>query len=207
LACIFKTEGKSTLNEAITSFMKAHEQRLLRVCMRDVSFAFNAREIVANTVGRHLLELARAGAFKAQPLIVVLDEAHQFLNKSIGDEFVRLHLDAFDLIAKEGRKYGLTMVMATQRPRDIPDGVLSQMGTLLVHRLINDQDREVVERASGDLDRSAAAFLPTLGPGQAIVVGVDFPVPVVLQIERPTTPPDSKGPNYQQLWGAVSPPT
>ena len=202
LACIFTPAGKPTLNQTITDFMASATERLLRVSMKEVSFAFNAREIVANTVGRHLLELARGGKFRKSPLVVVLDEAHQFLNKSIGDEYMRQQLDAFDLIAKEGRKYGLTMCMATQRPRDIPDGVLSQMGTLVVHRLINDQDREVVERASGDLDRSAAAFLPTLGPGQAVLVGVDFPVPLVIQIQQPTARPDSKGPDYQRFWSA-----
>ena len=51
------------------------------------------------------------------------------------------------------------------------------MGTLVVHRLIDDKDREVVERASGEIDRSAAEFLPTLGPGQAVIIGVDFQFP------------------------------
>ena len=202
LACIFAPASKPTLNQTISDFMASTTGRLLRVSMKEVSFAFNAREIVANTIGRHLLELARGGKFRKSPLVIVLDEAHQFLNKSIGDEYMRQQLDAFDLIAKEGRKYGLTMVMATQRPRDIPDGVLSQMGTLIVHRLINDQDREVVERASGDLDRSAAAFLPTLGPGQAVLVGVDFPVPLVIQIQQPSARPDSKGPDYQHFWSS-----
>lgn len=204
LACVFAPAGKPTLNKSISDFMASGSQRLLRISIKEVSFAFNAREIVANTIARHLLESARNGNFKNRPLVIFLDEAHQFLNKSIGDEYVRHHLDAFDLIAKEGRKYGLTMCMATQRPRDIPDGVLSQMGTLIVHRLINDQDREVVERASGDLDRSAAAFLPTLGPGQAVIIGVDFPIPIVLQVEAPSAKPDSMGPDYQKYWSSIN---
>jgi uncharacterized protein len=206
LACVFAPAGKPTLNKSISDFMASSSQRLLRISMKDVSFAFNAREIVANTIARNLLESARSGIFKSRPLVIFLDEAHQFLNKSIGDEYVRHHLDAFDLIARESRKYGLTMCMATQRPRDIPDGVLSQMGTLIVHRLINDQDREVVERASGDLDRSAAAFLPTLGPGQAVIIGVDFPIPIVLQVEAPSAKPDSMGPDYQKHWSSVNSP-
>lgn len=98
------------------------------------------------------------------PLVVLLDEAHQFLDKSVGDEFSRTDLDALGLIAKEGRKYSLTCVLATQRPRDIPEDVLSQMGMFIVYRLINERDRNVVEKACGDLDSSAAKFLPTLGP-------------------------------------------
>jgi uncharacterized protein len=60
------------------------------------------------------------------PTVVILDEAHQFLDKSLGDEYSRVSLESFGVIAKEGRKYGLTAVLATQRPRDIPEDVLSQ---------------------------------------------------------------------------------
>ncbi len=130
----------------------------------------------------------------------VSDEAHQFLDKQLGDEASRYCLDAFGLIAKEGRKYGLTICLSTQRPRDIPEDVLSQMGTLIVHRMINDRDREVVERASGDIDRSAAAFLPNLGPGEAVIIGVDIPVPLAVQIDRPNAEPQSRGPDYQKHW-------
>jgi len=138
-------------------------------------------------------------------LLVFLDEAHQFLNRSLGDEDTAHRLDAFDVIAKEGRKYGLAICMATQRPRDIPEGVLSQMGTLIVHRLINDKDRDVVERAAGEIDRAAAAFLPTLAPGEAAVVGVDFPIPLTMQITMPEKKhrPESGGPNFQKAWSAA----
>ncbi|KPW94631.1 Uncharacterized protein ALO79_03718, partial [Pseudomonas syringae pv. castaneae] len=95
---------------------------------------------------------------------------------------------------------GLNICLATQRPRDITKGVLSQMGTLLVHRLTNDRDREVVERACGEIDRSAAAFLPNLKQGEVAMVGVDFPIPVTIQIARPNQPPISDGPSFQDLW-------
>lgn len=77
----------------------------------------------------------------------------------------------------KGRKYGLNICLATQRPRDISEGVLSQMGTLIVQRLTNEQDRQVVERACGEIDRAASAFLPNLCPGEAAIIGVDFPIP------------------------------
>ncbi len=168
--------------------------------MKHVPFAHNAREIVANALGRYLLKVGRQGRLKTKPLFVFLDEAHQFLNKTLGDENTKYSLDSFELVAKEGRKFCLNICISTQRPRDIPEGVLSQMGTLIVHRLTNDKDREVVERASGDIDRSAAAFLPTLAPGQAIIIGVDFPIPLTVQISKPHREPDSRGPDYQCNW-------
>lgn len=74
------------------------------------------------------------------------------------------------------------------------------MGMFVVHRLINEKDRQVVESACGNLDASAAAFLPTLGQGEAILVGVDFPMPTPVKIIEPDFPPKSKGPDYANYW-------
>ncbi|MFZ4764900.1 MAG: ATP-binding protein [Roseimicrobium sp.] len=204
LAPILRPRAKPSLFPIIDSFLTQNAKPILRVSLEFVQFDYNARELIANAIGRDLIRRARAGAFADAPLLVFLDEAHQFLNRSLGDEDTAHRLDAFDVIAKEGRKYGLAICMATQRPRDIPDGVLSQMGTLIVHRLINDKDREVVERAAGEIDRAAAAFLPTLSPGEAAVVGVDFPIPLTVQIAKPPEKhwPKSEGPNFQKTWSA-----
>jgi len=201
LACIYQPDGLETLPAVVQAFLADPSQRVLRVSMEFLSFEHNARELVTNAVGRHLLALARTGRFKQQPLVVMLDEAHQFLDKTIGDEYLRMPLDSFGLIAKEGRKYGLTCVLATQRPRDIPEDVLSQMGMFIVHRLINERDRTVVEKACGNLDASAAVFLPTLGQGEALVVGVDSPMPLSVLIQPPKFKPQSHGPDYGKWRG------
>ncbi|SOE17788.1 uncharacterized protein DUF853, partial [Hoeflea halophila] len=124
------------------------------------------------------------------------------LGKKASTNLGAIH-DAFGLIAKEGRKYGLTTVIATQRPRDVPQDVLSQLGALFVHRLTNDRDRETIERACGDLDRSAAAFIPSLSQGEAIIVGPDLPAPLPIRMKAPEKgqQPESHGPNYQKFWG------
>jgi hypothetical protein len=88
-------------------------------------------------------------------------------------------------------------VMATQRPRDIPHDELSQLGTLFVHRL---QDRDTVEAACGDLDRGAAQFIPTLAPGEVVLIGPDLPAPVPLIMTPPASAPDSRGPGFQVHW-------
>ncbi len=150
--------------------------------------------------------MARAGAYAVSPVVVVVDEAHNFLGREIGSEDTVARLDAFELIAKEGRKFGLNICLTTQRPRDITEGVLSQMGTLVVHRLTNDRDREVVERACGEIDRSASSFLPNLRPGEAAIIGADFPIPLTIQIFPPEMQPISDGPNYQKYWQLAPPP-
>lgn len=199
-APIFQPEGAASVFDAIESFFGDESTSVLRISLRHLSFKQNVREIVANGLGRWLLAAAREERFSDRPVVVCLDEAHQFLNKWLGDEFSRYPLDAFDLIAKEGRKYSLSICIATQRPRDIPEGILGQMGTLVVHRLTNDRDREIVERASGDIDRSAAAFLPSLAPGQALLLGVDYPIPLIIQVSEPSARPDSAGPDFQSHW-------
>jgi DNA helicase HerA-like ATPase len=199
--CVFGENTEDTITNIILEFIK-EDSRLLRICLSGIQHEFYAREIIANTIGRYLLSLARIGSFKENPTVIVVDEAHHFLGVQVGSEEIFSRLDAFELIAKEGRKFGLSICLATQRPRDITEGVLSQMGTLIVHRLTNDRDREIVERACGEIDRSASSFLPNLQPGEAAIIGVDFPFPLTIQISKPTFRPKSDGPNYQEHWRA-----
>ncbi len=196
--CVFHSD-KSSLSSLVDTFFLG-TQRLLRICLSGIAYEYKAREVIANVIGRDLLNRARSGKFRAKPVVVIVDEAHNFLGCQIGSEDSAARLDAFEIIAKEGRKYGLSICLATQRPRDITEGVLSQMGTLIVHRLTNDHDREVVERACGEIDRSASSFLPNLKPGEAAILGADFPIPLTIQIDEPSTKPRSDGPDYQKSW-------
>lgn len=123
------------------------------------------------------------------------------MNKNISDEyFVTKPLDAFEQISKEARKYGLFLCISTQIPRDIPLGTLSQMGTFIVHRLINEQDKKAVESAVSSASRNSLSFLPVLGEGEALLVGVDFPMPLTIKIDPPLRKPDSGTP---QLKGSL----
>ena len=185
-----------------------NRERLLRINLSDLSFDFRLREIGVNLIGRWLREYVRDYKLTSdRPALVMLDEAHNFLNHHLGEEDFKQPLDAFEKIAKEGRKLWLNLVLATQQPRDIPPGILSQMGTLIVHRLINEADRKVVETACGQLDAAAAKFLPSLGPGEAAIIGVDFPIPLTIQIEQPpkNLRPNSEGPKYTK-WLQPRPP-
>lgn len=202
MACIMRPANTRSFDKVFSEFLADSEERVLRVSFEHLAFARNVREIVANAIGRQLLDSARRGRFLKAPVVVIVDEAHQFLGKVLGDEFSRHELDAFDLIAKEGRKYGLTIVLSTQRPRDIAEGVMSQMGSFIVHRLTNVRDREIVERAASHLDLGAAQFIPVLAPGEALLLGVGFPVSMVVSILAPHPAPLSEGPKFQEFWKA-----
>lgn len=204
---IFGNKGDSVF-EKLEEFF-SNGERLLRINLSDLSFDFHLREIAVNLIGRWLREHVRDYKLRLdRPVLVVLDEAHNFLNRHLGEEDFKQPLDAFEKIAKEGRKFWLNLVLATQQPRDIPPGILSQMGTLVVHRLINEADRKVVETACGQLDAAAAKFLPSLRPGEAAIIGVDFPIPLTIQIEQPpeNLRPTSEGPKFTRWLKQKSPP-
>ncbi len=174
------------LRVGIQNFIQDTNHSFLRLDFSKVSFDYQVREILVNAIGNHLLNEARKGLYKDSPIIVFIDEAHQFLNKSIADEyFATKPLDAFEQISKEARKYGLFLCIATQMPRDIPLGTLSQIGTFIVHRLINEQDKKAVENAASVANRNSLSFLPILGEGEALIIGVDFPMPLTIKINAP----------------------
>jgi hypothetical protein len=183
-----ETEFVSILKKFIAS-----NKKLLRISLSEVPYESSLREILVNAIGCQLLEFARDKKFISplgKPLIVLIDEAHQFLNKRIKGEFAfDVELNAFDEIAKECRKYGLFLVLSTQMPRDIPAGTLSQVGAFIVHRLINQQDKEAVENACSASNQYSLAFIPVLGEGEAILMGVDFPMPVAIKIKMPLHKP------------------
>lgn len=82
-------------------------------------------------------------------------------------------------------------------PRDIPVGTLSQMGTFIVHRLINELDKKSIENACSSANKNALSFLPILGEGEALLVGVDFPMPLIIKIDEPSKKPNSKTPKLK----------
>lgn len=192
-----ESNAQGELTNIIDEFISNPEQYLLRISFEKVGFEFQAREILANAIGNYLLEKARTSLFKNNPLVFFVDEAHQFLNRTIVDEYFQGNsLTSFDQIAKECRKYGLFLCIATQMPRDIPLGTLSQMGAFIVHRLINNYDKESVSHACSSANSGIISFLPVLGEGEAILMGVDFPMPITVKIDEPLLKPDSATPQF-----------
>ncbi|KAF5038727.1 Helicase HerA, central domain [anaerobic digester metagenome] len=185
------------ITNIINSFISKEStaNSLLRLNLENVKYDFQVRETLVNAIGKFLLNKARNRDFQENPIVVLIDEAHQFLNKSIKDEYFDTKpLDAFDSIAKECRKYGLFLCIATQMPRDIPIGTLSQMGTFIVHRLINYNDKEAISNACSTANKNTLDFLPVLGEGEAVLTGVDFPMPIIMKFDLPENEPHSGTP-------------
>jgi hypothetical protein len=116
------------------------------------------------------------------PFILVLEEAHNYLPRMTSDtENINL---PYEKIAKEGRKYGLGIVIASQRPGELSETALSQCNTLVVHRLVNPIDKNIVRSAVSVIDEDALKLLPSLGPRQAIVLGEAVNIPARITINE-----------------------
>ena len=83
-------------------------------------------------------------------------------------------------------------------PRDIPQGTLSQMGTFIVHRLINHNDKDAINNACSSANKNTLEFLPILGEGEAILTGVDFPMPIIMKFDEPINKPNSQTPSLNK---------
>ncbi|MDR3196087.1 MAG: ATP-binding protein [Endomicrobium sp.] len=193
-------ENNKDIITKIEEFIKPEDtNQILRISFEKLSYDFSIREIIVDFISSYLLKKSRIDSFKNTPLVLFIDEAHQFLNKRINaEDNTTFSLQNIDLIAKECRKYGLFLCLATQMPRDIPIGTLSQIGTFIVHRLINEQDKKAIENASSSANRNVLLFLPILGEGEALLVGVDFPMPLLIKLGVPNKKPNSNTPKLSR---------
>lgn len=192
----FNSENtNSSLLNAIDDFVDG-DLNLLSVDLSYLPYQYNIREIVVNIIGDKLLNMSRGNKFRDVPLVVVLDEAHQFLNKSLNSDYDTFSLDAFDNIAKEGRKYGLFLGITTQIPRDIPIGTLSQIGTFIVHRLINYRDKEIITNTISSANREILSYLPDLGAGEAVLSSIELKMPLLIKVNPPEIAPKSETPQF-----------
>jgi len=129
---------------------------------------------------------------RLRPLLLVLEEAHAYLSK----ENAGTAAAAVRRIAKEGRKYGVGMMIVSQRPSEIESTILSQCGTIFAMRLANDTDRGHVASAASDNLKGLFDMLPVLRTGEAIIVGEAVSLPVRTLITPPPVNrrPDSEDP-------------
>ena len=135
------------------------------------------------------------------PVCIVCDEAHTYLPADRTDSPVhRVALEAFETIAKEGRKYGVCLVVVSQRPSDVSRTILSQCNNFVIMRLTNDQDQDVVSRVVPGTAAGINGLLPLLDVGEAIVVGDALLLPLRIQLDMPHSRPARATLPYWSMW-------
>ena len=143
---------------------------------------------------------------KRTPFVFVCDEAHLYLPvREDADAVEKQALYSFERIAKEGRKYGVSLLVVSQRPSDVSRTILSQCNNFLVLRLTNDQDQNVVRRLMPDSLAGVLDGLPLLDTGEAFLLGDAILIPARVKLKFPAIEPLSQTRDFWQEWGEKAP--
>ena len=156
-----------------------------------------ASDIAIGTVITLLFELAvrshseGPGIGRPNPVLLVLEEAHRYL----GDQAAGATRSVINRIAREGRKYGVGLMLVSQRPSELSDTALSQCGTLIALRLTNSSDQARIRAALPDVVGGLSDVLPSLRTGETIISGESIALPARVLIDRPRPRPQSADPS------------
>lgn len=140
---------------------------------------------------------------KRTPVTLVCDEAHLYLPAGNAGAADLRALDSFERIAKEGRKYGISLLVVSQRPSDVSRTVLSQCNNFIALRLTNDQDQAVVKRLMPDSMDGLTAALPLLDVGEALLLGDAIILPTRIRLDAPRIKPTSATRNFWTEWNSA----
>lgn len=157
---------------------------LVVVSLRDVNLAM--RKVIPMLVCKHLYdEKKNRDPGNEQYLNLIIDEAHNILSTQSTREseaWRDYRLETFEEIVKEGRKFGVFLTIASQRPHDISETIISQLHNYFLHRLVNNLDIHAIEKAVAYLDQISFESLPILPTGTCVIAGVSAQIPIVVKI-------------------------
>jgi DNA helicase HerA-like ATPase len=137
------------------------------------------------------------------PIALLCDEAHLYIpERAAADSSDSVSVDVFERIAKEGRKYGVGLVVISQRPSEVNRTVLSQCSNVIAMRLTNGDDQAVIRRLLPDSLGGFGDLLPVLDIGEALVVGDASLLPTRVRVTEPALKPDSQTVEFWTQWGA-----
>jgi uncharacterized protein len=144
---------------------------------------------------------------KTLPTVLVLEEAHTFIRRGKDEDDAtanpaQLCRETFERIAREGRKFGLGLVLSSQRPSELSPTVLAQCNTFLLHRIVNNTGQDLVSRLVPDNVGGLLRELPSLPSRQAILLGWAAPIPVLVEVDElpENQRPRSADPDFWDVW-------
>lgn len=166
------------------------------------SVPFDVRPTVAAQIGRLAFEFNYWNPeYREFPILLICEEAHAYIPRSGESQFSGSR-KSMERIAKEGRKYGVGLAVASQRPHEVSETVLAQCGTFICLRITNPNDQNYVRSLVPESEGDLVSVLAGLGRGEALVLGEAVPLPTRLQFEKPVPAPNSDDINFHQKWTA-----
>lgn len=148
----------------------------------------------------HYSKLQHAqGKLNDIPVMLVCEEAHNYVPRDHHAAY-RASRKSIERIAKEGRKYGLSLMVVSQRPSEVSETIFAQCNNFLSLRLTNDADQNYVRRLFPDNANAITEILPNLAPGESVVVGDAVLLPAVIKMPLPVPEPHSQSVNVHKEW-------
>ena len=198
---IFKNQASARpIEEIVGRIFRLPVQGKPISCLDFSGIPSEALNIVVSVVSRLAFELATWSERKL-PILLVCEEAHRYIprDKSLGFHSTRRIIGR---IAKEGRKYGVSLGIISQRPSELEPSTLSQCSTIFSMRLSNELDQNFVRAAVPDGAAELLSFLPSLGTAETMVFGesVNLPMRVILNTLAEEYRPHSSSAKFTELW-------
>jgi DNA helicase HerA-like ATPase len=190
------------------------QESAVDVVILDLSLlAAEVLENVTALIGRLVLEFLQRlgehggeGARGSLPVVLVLEEAQNYIQQPRFAEEESIARVVFERIAREGRKFGLSLVVASQRPSELSKTVLSQCSSFIVHRLQNPEDLRYFKEIVPGIYGPMLEQMPALAPQTALVLGECVPAPALVKIREARPVPRSRDPRFYRYWVADSAP-
>jgi len=165
------------------------------------SIPFDVRNSVISLILRCLFDFSywfKKVNEKAYPISVFCDEAHIYFNdRDLNSEAARLSAER---ISKEGRKYGISLTVISQRPREVSATILSQCNTFLCLRISNPEDQSYVKSLLPDSIRGIVSMFSNLRRGECILLGDSVIMPTRIKIRKPNPTPNSNDTSFYTEW-------
>lgn len=205
---VIETDGTESLGKWLEEMLGPASENSESLAIVDLSLVPSDVVHVAVGVITRLIFEALQRQIKAErpalPTVLVLEEAHTFVRKEAdqgaSQAAAEVCRQVFERVAREGRKFGLGLVLASQRPSELSPTVLAQCNSFLLHRIVNDVDQNLVRRLVPDALGGLLGELPTLPSQQAILLGWAVTTPVLVRIRDLEQRPRSSDPEFWATW-------
>jgi hypothetical protein len=139
---------------------------------------------------------------KRRPFLLCFEEAHNYLPRKVVEGRRTYARSAVEKVAKEGRKYGVSAMIVSQRPSEISETILSQCNSMVLMRMNNPDDQDYAARVVSDQFRSLISILPSMRPGEGFVIGDAVMMPMRTLIDMPPKLPRSSDVDFFKMWSS-----
>ncbi len=200
---LFKPERRKssdTLADLLREFVGLSVPKSQITVIDFSSVPFDVRPTVSAQIGRLAFEMNYWNSQSREfPILLVCEEAHAYIPRSHDTQYEGTRR-SMERIAKEGRKYGVGLMVVSQRPHELSETVLAQCGSFVCFRMTNPDDQQYIKDLVPDAEADLTKILSTLSRGEALALGEAVPVATRFQMQKPDPTPNSDDVDFYEKW-------